>query len=468
MNVLDQQPFKIFPVNKSNLNTYNYDEGNPILKMQWNENFSKSIDPKSLRLCGKFRILNKNSALNQSPANTFDIVGTGGAEQLAQEYVAYIDGRVSVSSIIDTLNIKNLNGNSFEHVTHYNRSLSSLMPVTSSYKDLCSLYGQTFGSQPSNACISRSCAGDIPFALSLKAGYLQNPQPILLSNGGLEISIQLAPTSDVLYGLNANKFTYQISDVYMIGKYLILEDPVSPSNSVTEYSAYYNYLNIVNSGNDHHNIPLNLSRCSQIYQNFVPSTWRTNFSYNTFSTPPLLEAAGAVYSPKKLKSVTFSRGAIRFPYNYDLNFEEVNRNNGYQALRSRTFLNSIFSYAGNRNCSISPFTENVASMVEAAPTLSPACLVTPQHAGQGMVNRWQWASGAAWSRTGNPEKSAHVYGIGLKLDSLNIGESQNYTQASYNYALKSDLDTTVNNSNVFVLASTLVMGNSQGQIVASN
>ena len=469
MNVLDQLPFKIFPVNKANNNIYNYDAGNPILRFQWNENFTKTIDPKSLRLCGKFRILNKNSpSKNQSPANTFDLNGSAGAEQLAQEYVAYIDGRVSVSSIIDTLNIQNLKGNSFERCTHYGRSMSSIMPVTTSYKDMCSLYGQTFASQPSNACISRSCASDIPFALSLKAGFLQNPQPILLSQGGLEIAIQLASTSDVLYGLNANKFTYQISDVYMIGKYLVLEEPISPENSLVEYSAYYNYLNIVNSGNDHHNIPLQLSRASQIYQNFIPSVWRTNFNYNTFSTPPLLEAAGAAYSPKELKSVTFSRGAIRFPYNYDLNFEEVNRASGYQALRSRTFLNSIFSYAGNRNCSISPFTENIANMVVAAPTASPAVLVTPQHPDQGMVNKWAWVTNAAWSRSGVPEKAGHVYGVGLKLDSLNIGESQNYTQASYNYALKSDLDNTVNNCNVFVLATTLVSGNSQGQIVASN
>jgi len=382
--------------------------------------------------------------------------------------MSLIDGRVSVSSVIDQLNIKNLKGNSFENVSHYNRTLSSIIPVTSSYKDLCSLYGQTFASQPSNACISRSCAGDIPFALSLKSGYLQNPNPLLLSNGGLEISIQLAPTSDVLYGLNSDRFTYQLSDIYIIGKYLILDQPISPANSVVSYSAYYNYLNIIGSSRDHHNIPLNLSRCSQIYQNFIPSTWRTNFNYNTFSTPPLLEASGADYSPVKLKSVTFSRGAVRFPYNYDLDFQEVNRAGGYQALRSRTFLNSIFSYAGNRNCSISPWTENMALMVEDAPTASPACLVTPQHAGQGMVNQWQWLQNGAWTRTGFAEKSAAVYGIGLKLDSLNIGESQNYTQASYNYALKSELDITVNNSNVFVLASTLVMGNAQGQIVASN
>ena len=68
---------------------------------------------------------------------------------------------------------------------------------------------------------------------------------------------------------------------------------------------------------------------------------------------------------RKLERVTFNRGAVRFPYNYDLDFEVTNRDNGFQALRSRTFLNSIFAFSENRNCSISPDTEKITTMVEA-------------------------------------------------------------------------------------------------------
>jgi len=88
MDIIDQVPFKIFPVNKAQNNAYSYDSGNPIIKVQWEQNFNRVIDPKSLRLCGKLRIFNKNNDLNQSPANTFDQPGSAAA-QLETEYVAY-------------------------------------------------------------------------------------------------------------------------------------------------------------------------------------------------------------------------------------------------------------------------------------------------------------------------------------------------------------------------------------------
>ena len=85
-----------------------------------------------------------------------------------------------------------------------------------------------------------------------------------------------------------------------------------------------------------------------------------------------------------------------------------------------------------------------------------------------LVNAWAYTAGAKWNRTGGVEKSARVYGIGLRLDSLFVGEAQDYSQASYNYSLKSELDNTVNNTNVFVMADTVVVSDSMGNLVASN
>jgi len=95
-------------------------------------------------------------------------------------------------------------------------------------------------------------------------------------------------------------------------------------------------------------------------------------------------------------------------------------------------------------------------------------LKTPQAADQGLVNAWVFNANNAWTRAGNVEKSARVFGIGLRLDSLFVDEAQDYSQASYNYSLKSQLDNTVNNTNVFVMAQTVVVSDSQGNLVASN
>tara|TARA_R110000851_G_scaffold157801_3_gene300655 strand:+ start:246 stop:1667 length:1422 start_codon:yes stop_codon:yes gene_type:complete len=473
MEIINQQPFLLYPVNKAVDNAYSYFNSNPIITFEWNEQFSRIIDPKSLRLNGKFRIFNNNSSngavrTNQSPANRYDLPGSV-APQGENEYVCYLDSRVSVSSIIQSVTVKNLKGNLFEQMSNYNRNLSSQMAVTASYKDLCSLYQQTFGSEPNNDCIARSCSGDIPVALSMKSGFLQSPKPLLLSNGGLSISVNLASTPSVVYGLNADQFQYELRDVFITGKYLVLAKPIKPAKSIMEYSAYYNFLNILNSGNDHANLNLNLSRCSQIYQNFIPSAWSNNSSFNSLSTPPLLENDAGKYSEVEMESVTFNRGAVRFPYNYDLSFKKANNAGGFQALRSRTFLNSIMSFSKNINTSISPHTENILSMVAPQSTTYPLVLETKQHADQGLINRWVYTSDGNWSREfGVPESSGNVFGVGLKLDDLNIGESQNYSQSSFNYSIKSELNTTANNSNIYVLADTVVYSNASGGLIAQN
>lgn len=465
MNVIETVPFKLFPVNKAQNNAYSYHKSSPILTFEFNENFTRMIDPKSLRLCGKLRVYNQSStgAVDQAPANRFDLASQG-ATQSEDEYICYLDDRVSVSSAISQVNVANLKGNLYEQFKSYNRAMASQMAVTASYKDLCSLYQMTFGSVPNNDCISRKCSGDIPFALRMMTGYLSNPEPISLASAGLSLSVNLTSTSNCVYGLNAEKFVYELRDVFLMGKYLVLEKPISSSRDELEYQSAYNYLSIVNSGNDHNNLNLNLQRCSFIYQNFLPSAWNNNFNYNGFSTPELLEQNAGNYDAKKLDRVTFNRGAVRFPYNYDLDFEVTNRDDGFQALRSRTFLNSIFAFSENRNCSISPDTEKITSMVEARSDFKK----TPQSADQGLVNSWVFNANADFSRSGAVEKSARVYGIGLRLDSLHVGEAQDYSQASYNYSLKSQLDKTVNNTNVFVMAQTVVVSDSMGNLVASN
>jgi len=466
MNVVETIPFKLFPVNKAQDNAYSYHKSSPILTFEFNENFQRVIDPSSLRLCGRLRVYNQNStgASNQAPANRFDVAPLNATQQ-ENEYVCYLDDRVSVSSAISQVNVANLKGNLYEQFKNYNRAMASQMAVTASYKDLCSLYQMTFGSVPNNDCIARKCSGDIPFALRLMTGYLSNPEPISLASAGLSLSINLTSTSNAVYGLNAEDFVYELRDVFLMGKYMVLEKPISSSRDEIEYDSAYNYLSIVNSGNDHNNLNLNLQRCSFIYQNFLPSAWNNNFNYNGFSTPELLELNAGNYEAKKLERVTFNRGAVRFPYNYDLDFEKTNRDGAFQALRSRTFLNAIFAFAENRNCSISPTTENVALMVEPR----TQWLKTPQSADQGLVNGWTFpGQNTDWDRNGGVEKSARVYGIGLRLDNLFAGEAQDYSQASYNYSLKSELDSTVNNTNVFVMAQTVVVSDSMGNLVASN
>ena len=443
MNIVSTQPFLLYPTNKAQNGEYSYHASNPVLNFEWNNQQSRAIDRSSLRLYFKLKIFNKDSQNNTNmlPANRYDLQGSAG-DQDENEYVCYINPRCGPSAVIENVTISNLKGGMFEQMKQYGRSMSSIMSVTSSYKDLSSLYQNTYACHPRSDCMGNVCSGEIPVALRLATGFLSQPEPLMLNQGGIAIKIHLASTSAVLHGLNADKFVYSLSDVYIAGKYLVFDKPAKSSNQVMNYQAYYNYLNIIQSSQDHSNINMNLQRVLQIYTNYCPSQWSNNYSYDSFSTPPLLENNGGVFNELVMDELTINRGAIRYPSNYSINMDKTNRDGSFQALRSRNFLNSIYPYASLRNTLISPYTEDIGSMKPTKAVNAGDILKTPQHVDEGLINRFVWQAEGDWTRNGDPESSAHVYGTGIKLDDLNQGEGQDYSQSNYNYSIKSNLNTT--------------------------
>ena len=117
MNVVEKVPFKLYPLNKTNDNTYSYHASSPLINFQFEQNGSRVIDPNSLKLIGRFRVFNRNSSTaNMAPANRFDVNGTANANPQDYEKVAYPDDRVSVSSCIQTFTIANLRGQITEQI----------------------------------------------------------------------------------------------------------------------------------------------------------------------------------------------------------------------------------------------------------------------------------------------------------------------------------------------------------------
>ena len=460
--IVETQPFKLFPLQKSD--SYSYYASSPLIQFEFNENFGRTIDASSLRLNGKLRIYSRSGANLENPANTFDLDGANVTVQPSYSYVCYPDDRVSVSSGLLNVSVANMKDNLYEQTKNYNRQLSSIMAVTTSYKDLCCHHQNTFANGPNQDYIARTAASDIPFSLKMRTGFLDSVPAINLAQGGLQISISLANTAQVLYGSNADdgNFIYEFRDLFLSGRYQVLSEPIKPENMEEVYSSYYNFLSLINSSRDHTNANLNLSQVSTIIMNYLPSAWSSNLAYNSLSTPPLLELDGD-YEEAKMKEITFNKGSVRFPFMYSLNFEQSNRDDCYQALRSRTFIDSIASYADNMSCSMSPHTEDVKLMVEPRTEL----LNTPQHEDQGLVKSWKWNQNAAWTRN-VVEKAAQVFGSGVRLDQLYIGEFSNYKNDSFNFDIKSEIDNTVNNCNIYCLANTQIFSDAMGNLTAAN
>jgi len=472
MNVVEKVPFKLFPLNKTNDNTYSYFASSPLINFQFEQNGSRVIDPSSLKLVGRFRVFNKNSD-NRAPANRFDVNGTANALPQEYEKVCYPDDRVSVSSCIQTLTISNLKGQIFEQIREYNRMLSSLLGASASFRDYCSVYQNTWGAYPNNDCVSRAVSGDQPFALPLRSGFLMEPQPISLANGGLKLTINLSSDSVVLYGLNGGDFVYELRDLFLSGNYLVLDKPVAPQKgAMLQYHQFYNYLNTLNSGNDHQNLALNLSEVVSVYSNFIPSSWTANSSYNGMSTPKLKD--GATFSDVNINRIKFNRGAVSYPLTFPIDELRANQDSVFDALRSRKFLNSIAGYYNLTHSTISPESEDIEDMItdrnEAQNlTSTNRWLRTPQGMDNGDVPAWSFANNAAWNRGGTVEKSGRVFGIGFRADQLVADIPQNYDKAAYNYVIESGHNADLPNSvYTFCLAKSTVFADGQGGVVAQN
>ena len=96
-------------------------------------------------------------------------------------------------------------------------------------------------------------------------------------------------------------------------------------------------------------------------------------------------------------------------------------------------------------------------------------LKTPQSADGGFVKSWtRGGAGNLPTRTGAFEKAADVFGTGVRMDDLGIDESLDYSAASFNYNIESQLDNTTNNTYTMVLAKVRVMTDGQGNLVAAN
>lgn len=452
--------FKMFPINKSN-SGYSYYNSSPILTWEFNENDSRLIQSSSLRFCGKFKIINPQLN-NHLPANKFD-VGDISTDIKSYEEVAYIDDRTSVNSIIENISVSNMNGSMLEQAKNYNRNMSSMISASTSYKSLCSSANMDLTSTCNNDVISRECASKIEFALPLSNGFFASNAQIDLTNG-LQIKLNLASDSQVIYGLNGSDYVYQLDNVFLMGDYIELSGPIKGLDLA--YSAYYNYQNVMNSGNDHQNLNINLAMVNAIYTNFIPSVWSNNFAYNSFSTCPILNK-DSDYKEAKIKQYTLNRGAIRYPSNYEVNERKANDDGVFQSFRSRKYLNSIFPYYLNKNCLISPESEAVGTIVEARTNW----LKTPQSTDQGLVPKWEKSNLGSWDRPlgdNKYEKAANVFGIGIALDQLAVGQSSNYANASYNYNIESELDNHPNNVFVYCLASTELAKDKSGRIIAVN
>ena len=441
--------FKMYPRDRTKTGTYQHSSGSPYIVFQFAQNATRVIDPKSVYLCGKFRIKHKQN--DQCPANVYDIAGAASNNIENHEQVAYPNARIGVNSFIRQVVVGDLQGSAYEFSDSYNRNLASTVAVRNSYKSMCTFGNMSLTACANNDVMARESSSSMEFALPLQNGYY-NSNPSLSLERGQEIKFQLESDANVLFGASSENMKYELTDVYLAGDFVVMDKPLTGIS--VDYVSFFQYNNGLNSGNEHLNQNLNLSRVNKIFHNFLVDKWQTNPEYDTFCTPPIMDADKdnvGDYVEAKIKQYQISRANISYPDVYMVNEEKANKADGFQTVRSRNFINSITNYNTNKSCLISPVTEGLDSMVMPRSDY----FRTPQSPDNGFIPRWEKnEANGQWQRNGKKESGAMVYGLGCNLDQLNIRAWSSYNDAMYNFAIESELDSEPNKTFIFCSAET--------------
>lgn len=352
---MDIQPSNVVSTGK-----VSYRNGNPVIQFIIGEN-DLHLMGSSVRFCGNIQFLRDSS-------NTIQTESDGN--------LMCIDPKIGVYSIIDTLTISSqVHKSTIERINHYNRFMSSYMPLISSEKEalghlnMTALQGanlmlqrtevvnNTNGSS-TNADNVLNYAGS-QFCINLPCGLLSGRNPIPLSRqngvGGLMIEIQLAPDNQVIFGDDETSSGitdsfYELTDLKLIAEAQV----VAPNTSVgdtLEYNSIHSYFNTINSTNGILNFQLGLSNVLSAFVNFVPSAFINNYGRDGLNTLPLLNSGDAV---APIKQVVFTRAGVRYPLEYNVDTERKDDSKVKYADPQiiKNFVNCIKPYYSNDHLQI--------------------------------------------------------------------------------------------------------------------
>ena len=271
---------EIVPSNVTANGSISFKNGNPVIQFIIGEQ-DRMLLGQSVRFTGKFRAL-----LSSGSSSVSDVSNLAMSEKLG------------VYSCIDTLTIKSQRtGQTIESIRHYNRFLSSYLPVTTSKQDGIGHLSESALILPNYAAQQQSVV-NIPsssstmnhFCMSLPCGLLNGGEPIPLmpeAVGGLLVELHLTPDSQVFHtsaDADSASYTdsfYEFNDVSLVAELMepdpqALQQMKSQPSGTYEYNSINSYYQTINSANGIINFQLGLSRVLGVFANIVPASHINN------------------------------------------------------------------------------------------------------------------------------------------------------------------------------------------------
>lgn len=345
------QHLSISPSNHLANATVSYRNGNPVVRFEIGES-NRILLPSSIRLVGKYMVYKDASrgtpvdaTLMQTPAN------------------------LGVYATIDQLSFRTQRSKSeIETINNYNVMMSNYLPVTTSLQDNMSHLNESslivpnYQTNKDTVIQNTEVVSKNSFCIPLISGFTSSNNPYPLYQQGVEVTVQLAPDSNVLFadGADTSNFLngfYEFSDLRLICETTVA--PESPQMNLTyEYNTITTFYNTINSTNAQISLNLGQSKVLGVFGSFVPTKFINNLAENGLATlyPRKTDTQDA-----PITQLVVQRGGQRFPWIYNLDTLQkadlTDESADPQIVRN--YLNAIVEFSKLMRTSTAPYNTNL-------------------------------------------------------------------------------------------------------------
>tara|TARA_R110002167_G_scaffold122776_2_gene301407 strand:- start:1536 stop:2828 length:1293 start_codon:yes stop_codon:yes gene_type:complete len=251
-----------------------------------------------------------------------------------------------------------------EHIRHYNRFMSSYLPIMAGTQDQIGHLSESALIMPNYTAFQQGVVRNTStsdFCIPLPSGMTLGGETLPLDTFPLEIEVHLSPDSQFFYstdGVTTNiaDCFYELSNLQLTCE-VRTKEVSAPTSGAFSFNSITSYFSTLESTNSIINYNLGLSKVLSAFANFVPSSFVNNLGQDGSLT----------YMPSKLNgqladidTVSFLRNGERFPYAFevDSNHKEDPQTRVVDPQLMKSFLGAIVPESVHTRTSIGPVNSN--------------------------------------------------------------------------------------------------------------
>jgi len=325
-----------------------YRNGNPVVRFEIGES-NRVLLPSSLRLVGTYHVYKDAAKAAPVPATNLET-----------------PSNLGVYAALDSLSFRTQRSKSeIETISGYNSFMSTYLPATTSLQDGIGHLNESSLIAPNpqfnreTVVENASVTTGNSFCIPLISGFTSSQNPYPLYSQGVEVTLQLAPDSQVMFssGTDSSGFVngfYEFKDLKLICEVTDTGEAPDPSAPVTyEYNSISTFYNTINSTNAQISLNLGQSRVLGVFGRFVPTSFINNLTQNGLAT---LYPRKSATESADIQQVVFTRGGERLPliYNLDTLQRTTPLDETADSQIVRNFLNAIVEFSKLNRTNASP------------------------------------------------------------------------------------------------------------------